>query len=105
MGLRAPARWKKYHTPCFRGNDGSDPKGNEACHTLPHFAVHCMLRRGLCRAQDPFPSDRLSRWLGGSSLSHFTQEQIVLRKDDVEIGNSGSNTTPEPKNDLKGLLP
>jgi len=71
---------------------GLEPKGNEACSTLPQFALHCTLRRGLCRAQDPVTSNRLSRWLGfadGSSLSHFTQEQIVLRKDDVEIGNSG----------------
>jgi hypothetical protein len=58
---------------------GSDPKGNAACPTLPQFTVHCMLRRVLRTAH----------------------------KDDLEIGNSDdvSNTTPEPKNDLKGLLP
>lgn len=58
---------------------GSDPKGNAACLTLPQFTVHCMLRSGL-------RTDIKTIWKSGIP-------------DDV------NNTTPEPKNDLKGLLP
>ena len=80
LSLRAPAKWKKYQTALFPwqlwGQIQRGMRRAALCHSLPSIAC--------CAAA--YARHIKTIWKSG-------------------IPDDSSNTTPEPQNDLKGLLP